>query len=172
MEGGSYSMNKDGNKDYICSDDYKNNHNIGEEEDEDDNTNLKSQAWGTWEELLLACAVKRHGFRDWDSVATEVRSRTSNAAVFVSANICKQKYRDLKLRFQESQTDAAAEEEERIGNNIPWLEQLRSLRVAELRREVQRYDVSILYGNEESKSLSLSLNPSIYGSEIFENFPF
>uniref|UniRef100_A0A1J3F826 Bromo domain-containing protein n=1 Tax=Noccaea caerulescens TaxID=107243 RepID=A0A1J3F826_NOCCA len=154
-EARSYSMNDDNDtvnndNNYIRSDDYNNNDNIVD--DDDDNTNLnkhKSQAWGTWEELLLACAVKRHGFGDWDSVATEVRSRSSISAVFVSANNCKQKYRDLKRRFQESaggESDAAAEEggdEERIGN-IPWLEQLRSLRVAELRREVQQYDVSIL----------------------------
>ncbi|CAA7050590.1 unnamed protein product [Microthlaspi erraticum] len=154
----SYSMNDDNdtinnNTNYIRSDDY-NNHNHIVDDDDDDNTNLnkhKSQAWGTWEELLLACAVKRHGFGDWDSVATEVRSRSSISAVFVSANNCKQKYRDLKRRFQESaggESDAAAEaedggDEERIGN-IPWVEQLRSLRVAELRREVQQYDVSIL----------------------------
>ncbi|ESQ39071.1 hypothetical protein EUTSA_v100017791mg, partial [Eutrema salsugineum] len=150
-EAGSYSMNDDTNNDYICSDDYNNHNNIGEEDNDNNNNNdtdlkHKSQAWGTWEELLLACAVKRHGFGDWDSVATEVRSRSSISAVFVSANNCRQKYRDLKRRFQESaggESDAAAEEEERIGN-IPWLEQLRSLRMAELRREVQQYDVSIL----------------------------
>ncbi|KFK37248.1 hypothetical protein AALP_AA4G233200 [Arabis alpina] len=146
-------MNNDTNNKYIHSDNDYNNHNIEEnekEEDDENNTNLKhnSQAWGTWEELLLACAVKRHGFTNWDSVATEVRSRSSNSVV--SANNCKQKYRDLKRRFHESHnTDATTEttveeEEERIGNNIPWLEQLRSLRVAELRREVQRYDDSIL----------------------------
>ncbi|KAL1210827.1 hypothetical protein V5N11_022607 [Cardamine amara subsp. amara] len=146
-EAGSYnSMNvQETNNDYICSDDYHNR----EEDDDVDNCN-KSQAWGTWEELLLACAVKRHGLADWDSVATEVRSRSSLSHLLASANNCRHKYRDLKLRFQKSaaggENTDAADEEDRVGinNNIPWLEQLRSLRVAELRREVERYDVSIL----------------------------
>ncbi|KAH0924860.1 hypothetical protein HID58_017116 [Brassica napus] len=131
----SYSMND------ICS----NDHNI---DDNNNNTNLKQhegRAWGTCEELLLACAVKRHGFCDWDSVAAEVRTRTSLSSVFLSADDCRQRYRDLQRRFKESadgDNDATAEEEG--GNDIPWLEELRSLRVAELRREVEQYDVSIL----------------------------
>ncbi|CAL9236896.1 unnamed protein product [Arabidopsis halleri] len=144
-EAGSYNMNVDDSNNYICTD------NDYIEEHEDANNNSKksqAQAWGTWEELLLACAVKRHGFGDWDSVATEVRSRSSLSHLLASANDCRHKYRDLKRRFQEqAKADAAAtveEEEERVGNNIPWLEQLRNLRVAELRREVERYDCSIL----------------------------
>ncbi|KAF8101298.1 hypothetical protein N665_0208s0080 [Sinapis alba] len=133
-EAASYSMNDDDN-DYICSDD----HNI---DDNNNNNTNESQAWGTWEELLLACAVKRHGFCDWDSVSTEVRSRSSVSAVFISADNCRQKYRDLQRRFQESADEAATAAEG--GNDIPWLEELRSLRVAELRREVEQYDVSIL----------------------------
>ncbi|KAJ0258533.1 hypothetical protein HA466_0073040 [Hirschfeldia incana] len=128
-EAASYSMNDD---DYLCSNDHNNI---------DNNTNLKHErrAWGTWEELLLACAVKRHGICDWDSVATEVRTRTS---LFISADNCRQKYRDLQRRFKESTTaDEAATAAE---DDIPWLEELRSLRVAELRREVEQYDVSIL----------------------------
>lgn len=157
-EARSYNMNVDDtntNK-YICTD----NDYIEEHEDDNNSKKSQAQAWGTWEELLLACAVKRHGFGDWDSVATEVRSRSSlSPHLLASANDCRHKYRDLKRRFQEqAKTDAAAtveEEEERVGNNIPWLEQLRNLRVAELRREVERYDCSILYGNKESLLLSL-----------------
>nr|DAD39415.1 TPA_asm: hypothetical protein HUJ06_013738 [Nelumbo nucifera] len=26
------------------------------------------ETWGTWEELLLECAVNRHGTHKWDSV--------------------------------------------------------------------------------------------------------
>ncbi|XP_009138872.1 bromodomain-containing protein bet-1 isoform X2 [Brassica rapa] len=98
-----------------------------------------SQVWGTWEELLLTCAVKRHGSKDWDSVAKEVVSRSSLDA---SAPSCRLKYQDLKRRFRDSVDD-----DDRRGNSdgeIPWLEQLRSLRVAELRRDVQRCDESIL----------------------------
>ncbi|KAL0720535.1 hypothetical protein Bca4012_035134 [Brassica carinata] len=128
----SYSMNNNNDDDYISTDD----HNI---DDDNNNTNIKHErrAWGTWEELLLACAVKRHGFCDWDSVAAEVRTRTSLSSVFISADDCRQKYRDLQRRFKDSADDEAAED-------IPWLEELRSLRVAELRREVEQYDVSIL----------------------------
>ncbi|KAL0862178.1 hypothetical protein Bca101_041296 [Brassica carinata] len=128
----SYSMNNNDDDDYISTDD----HNI---DDNNNNTNIKHErrAWGTWEELLLACAVKRHGFCDWDSVAAEVRTRTSLSSVFISADDCRQKYRDLQRRFKDSADDEAAED-------IPWLEELRSLRVAELRREVEQYDVSIL----------------------------
>ncbi|KAL0725392.1 hypothetical protein Bca4012_039991 [Brassica carinata] len=110
-----------------------------------------SQVWGTWEELLLTCAVKRHGSKDWDSVAKEVGSRSSLNA---SAPSCRLKYQDLKRRFRDSVDDddgggrgnseASAEEEEDIDGEITWLEQLRSLRVAELRRDVQRCDESIL----------------------------
>ncbi|KAJ4905004.1 DNA-binding bromodomain-containing protein [Raphanus sativus] len=111
------------------------------------NLNQISHVWGTWEELLLTCAVKRHGSKDWDSVAKEVVSRSSLNA---SAPSCRLKYQDLKRRFQDSVDDdddgrgnngAVAED---IDGEIPWLEQLRSLRVAELRRDVQRCDESIL----------------------------
>lgn len=158
----SYSMNDD--NDYICSND---DHNIRDQDDNNNNTKPKheSQAWGTWEELLLACAVKRHGFCDWDSVASEVRTRTSTSSpVFISPDSCRLKYRDLNRRFKEP---TAAEEEEG-GNDIPWLEELRSLRVAELRREVQEYDVSILYGISILRLFS-NLND---GSEFFFVFRF
>lgn len=32
--------------------------------------------WGTWEELILGSAVLRHGNRDWDVIASELRVRT------------------------------------------------------------------------------------------------
>lgn len=133
-------------------DDYTNN-NInscsGSDNNRNGDANQISQVWGTWEELLLTCAVKRHGSKDWDSVAKEVVSRSSLNA---SAPSCRLKYQDLKRRFQDSVDDdddgrgnngAVAED---IDGEIPWLEQLRSLRVAELRRDVQRCDESILYG--------------------------
>ncbi|CAN6828986.1 unnamed protein product [Brassica oleracea var. botrytis] len=116
-----------------------------------------SQVWGTWEELLLTCAVKRHGSKDWDSVAKEVGSRSSLDA---SGTSCRLKYQDLKRRFQDSVDDdgrgnneAVAEDEEDTDGEIPWLEQLRSLRVAELRRDVQRCDESILWLQLKVKKL-------------------
>eukprot|EP00262_Sarcandra_glabra_P003673 TRINITY_DN1442_c2_g2_i2.p1 TRINITY_DN1442_c2_g2~~TRINITY_DN1442_c2_g2_i2.p1 ORF type:complete len:103 (-),score=10.71 TRINITY_DN1442_c2_g2_i2:80-388(-) len=92
--------------------------------------------WGTWEELLLACAVNRHGTKRWDSVAMEIQSRSSSARV-LTAQICRQKYHDLQRRFITGNEKSEGEERD----EIPWLEELRRLRVSELKREVQRYDV-------------------------------
>ncbi|XP_058070848.1 uncharacterized protein LOC131219623 [Magnolia sinica] len=102
--------------------------------------------WGTWEELLLACAVNRHGTKNWDSVAMEIQNRTSSPLILTAQN-CKQKYLDLQRRFVavDDKTDGGDDESEKDDKKkIPWLEELRKLRVAELRREVQRYDVSIV----------------------------
>ena len=121
---------------HSCSDSVNNRNGDG-----NGNQYQISQVWGTWEELLLTCAVKRHGSKDWDSVAKEVVSRSSLDA---SAPSCRLKYQDLKRRFRDSVDDDGGR-----GNSdgeIPWLEQLRSLRVAELRRDAQRCDESILYG--------------------------
>lgn len=87
--------------------------------------------WGTWEELLLAAAVDRHGTTDWDAVAVEVHGRTASPLVPTPDN-CRQRYHALRRRF-------AADDDD-----IPWVEELRKLRVAELRREVRRCDVSIV----------------------------
>lgn len=100
------------------------------------------EIWGTWEELLLACAVQRHGTESWDSVAMEVQSRCPPAAASrLTPTGCRLRFRLLHRRFADNggdgdeDPDAAAAEE--------WVEELRKLRVAELRREVERYDLSI-----------------------------
>ncbi|KAJ4896240.1 DNA-binding bromodomain-containing protein [Raphanus sativus] len=120
-------------------DDYTNN-NInscsGSDNNRNGDANQISQVWGTWEELLLTCAVKRHGSKDWDSVAKEVGSRSSLDA---SAHDCSLKYQDLRRRFDDD--DGQGNTDDRDGEIV---ERLRSLRVAELRREVQRRDESIL----------------------------
>ncbi|KAG1326792.1 serine/arginine repetitive matrix protein 1 [Cocos nucifera] len=100
-----------------------------------------SEIWGTLEELLLACAVSRHGTWSWDLVAMEVRSRSPSAHhLLLTPEGCKERYRDLERRFSTSDGKIGGGP----GLEIPWLEELRKLRVAELRREVQRYDGSIL----------------------------
>lgn len=162
----SNGMNDDDDTNNINSCSEFDNNRIGDG-DGDDNCNLNqiSQVWGTWEELVLTCAVKRHAFTDWDSVAKEVQTR-SRSSLIVSAVNCRLKYQDLKRRFQysvdggegNSQAAVAVAEEDEIGE-IPWLEQLRSLRVAELRRDVQRCDDSILYGEV---SISPPLDLSFY----------
>ena len=123
------------------NDEYANNINSCSASDNNRNgdANQISQVWGTWEELLLTCAVKRHGSKDWDSVAKEVASRSSLNA---SAHDCRLKYEDLKRRFDDDEDDdGRGNTDDRDGEIV---ERLRSLRVAELRREVQRRDESIL----------------------------
>ncbi|KAL6138155.1 hypothetical protein ACLB2K_063441 [Fragaria x ananassa] len=98
----------------------------------------KQTSWTTWEELLLACAVHRYGTQSWDSVAAQLRKRSSNL-LHLSPQTCKRKFHDLRLRFSHHNDD-----DEDAASPIPWLDQLRQLRLDELRREVQRYDVSIV----------------------------
>jgi len=95
-----------------------------------------STPWGTLEELLLACAVNRHGTDRWDSIAMEVSNRTSTLSSLTSQN-CIDKFDDLKRRFgfpTELQNDTAS----------LLVDELRKLRVDELRREVHQRDVSIV----------------------------
>lgn len=113
--------------------------------------NRDNDTWTTWEELLLACAVKRHGFHNWDSVAMEIQTRSSLPHLSTTAQNCQKKYHDLRRRFTAaaSAKDKDAEtQSENQGRDetdtVPWLEELRKLRVAELRNEVHRSDVSIL----------------------------
>ncbi|KAJ8748801.1 hypothetical protein K2173_011357 [Erythroxylum novogranatense] len=142
--------------------------------DKDHNqAHTQSQTWGTWEELLLAAAVKRHGLKNWDLVASEIRTKTSLPLVLTTAQDCELKYHDLHQRFtasssprprpqeEDRQVVVAAKEQpapvlllcnntnnkdfqDTFCGDIPWLEELRKLRVAELKQEVHRYDVSIL----------------------------
>ncbi|XVF75893.1 hypothetical protein PTKIN_Ptkin13bG0223100 [Pterospermum kingtungense] len=108
----------------------------------------EKQTWGTCEELLLACAVNRYGSDSWDSVATELQKRTSTLQhLFFTPLFCQEKFQDLKRRF--AGNDVEGDDAQTTNNNIsttavPWLDELRKLRVAELRREVQHYDLSIV----------------------------
>ncbi|CAA0842806.1 DNA-binding bromodomain-containing protein [Striga hermonthica] len=100
-------------------------------------------SWGTWEELVLAFAVNRHGTASWDSIASELQKRTSEPNLSFTPNNCRSKYLDLKRRFvvapnRDSDGLGGADE-----SAAPLLEELRKLRVAELRREVERYDLNI-----------------------------
>jgi hypothetical protein len=111
-----------------------------------DNKQQHQEGWGTWEELLLACAVNRHGFKDWDTVAMEVQSRTNRPTLLATAHHCEQKFHDLNRRFTDEvpppqQNGDSADVD---SDHVPWLEKLRKQRVVELRRDVQRSDASIL----------------------------
>ncbi|KAL7234147.1 hypothetical protein ACSBR1_017692 [Camellia fascicularis] len=97
----------------------------------------KELKWTTLEELLLACAVKRHGHKNWDSVVMELQNRTSFSPL-LTAPVCRNKYYDLKRRFMDEHDD-----DDKEVDTIPWIEELRKLRVAELKQELHRYDLSI-----------------------------
>uniref|UniRef100_A0A1D1YLA4 Transcription factor GTE9 n=1 Tax=Anthurium amnicola TaxID=1678845 RepID=A0A1D1YLA4_9ARAE len=104
------------------------------------------EIWGTREELLLACAVSRHGTQSWESVATEVQSRSPSSPHLITPQTCRRRYHDLQRRFP-SESRGIDGGDARGGPEsaaISLLEELRRLRVAELRREVERYDVSIV----------------------------
>ncbi|RRT38774.1 hypothetical protein B296_00047312 [Ensete ventricosum] len=120
----------------------------------------EGEVWGTWEELLLAFAVSRHGTRSWDSVAMEIQSR-SPFSHLLTPQSCRRRYRDLKLRFagpggEEGRHEDDEGEEAGSSVEVPWVEELRKLRVAELRREVERYDAL-----EEERERSLRETESV-----------
>ncbi|XP_042481456.1 shootin-1-like [Macadamia integrifolia] len=133
------------------------------------------EPWGTWEELLLACAVNRHGTNSWDSVAMEIQNRNTSLRLLTPQN-CKLKYHDLKRRFMAKDDKTVVGEDKSESpddkdGEIPWLEDLRKLRVAELRREVQRYDVSIVSLQLKVKRLEEEREQSIRGKENGEQKP-
>nr|QSD99609.1 MYB family transcription factor [Melilotus albus] len=109
----------------------------------------RHQGWGTWEELLLASAVDRYGIKDWDTVAMEVQSRTNRSTLLATADHCEQKFHDLNRRFIDEATPPQQNGDVSAAtgvdsDHVPWLEKLRKQRVAELRRDVQRSDASIM----------------------------
>ena len=108
------------------------------------------EIWGTWEELLLACAVRKHGTASWDSVAMEMLSRCPPAAAdSLTPAGCRLRFRLLHRRFaagagSESGDGADGDVEDPDAASADGcVEELRKLRVAELRREVERYDLLI-----------------------------
>ncbi|KAF5728655.1 putative Bromodomain 4 [Tripterygium wilfordii] len=116
--------------------------------------------WGTWEELLLGGAVIRHGTRDWEVVAAEVRARTVCPYTF-TPEVCKAKYEALQRRFSGRKS---------------WFEELRKQRMAELREALEQSDDSI--GSLETKLKSLKAekgynhNVDIDSSETISLVPF
>lgn len=131
-----------------------------------DNTPEKEARWGTWEELLLAGAVNRHGTKSWDSVADELQKRSSVPTVLLSPESCRLKYLDLKRRFSSGEVNGVDDEcGERTEAAVPLLEELRRLRVAELRREVERYDISIVSLQLKVKTLTEERDRSLREDE-------
>ncbi|CAJ1961578.1 unnamed protein product [Sphenostylis stenocarpa] len=79
--------------------------------------------WGTWEELLLGGAILRHGTKDWNIVATELRARTVFPYTITPEVTLHDLERNKILRA--------------------WFEELRKARVAELKRSIQLSEDSI-----------------------------
>ncbi|KAA8518258.1 hypothetical protein F0562_015859 [Nyssa sinensis] len=132
----------------------------------------KETSWGTWEELLLACAVNRHGTKSWDSVAIEIQKRSSTSTLqhLLTPQNCKHKYHDLKRRYtnKENQNDVVSKPDDSDDVKteiIPWLDELRKLRVAELKRELERYDLSIVSLQSKVKRLKEERDQSLRDSE-------
>uniref|UniRef100_A0A7N0TJF6 Bromo domain-containing protein n=2 Tax=Kalanchoe fedtschenkoi TaxID=63787 RepID=A0A7N0TJF6_KALFE len=85
------------------------------------------EVWGTWEELVLASAVLRHGAARWEAVVLELRARTFSPGRFTS-EVCKAKYEDLQKQHSTCSD---------------LLEELRKQRIAELKQTVEKFDGSI-----------------------------
>ncbi|CAH9062994.1 unnamed protein product [Cuscuta europaea] len=120
-----------------------------------ENTPEQEARWSTWEELLLACAVNRHGTKNWDCVAVELQKRSSVPMMTLSPESCKLKYFHLTRRFYSGGVNGVGDEHsERTETAAPLLEELRKVRVAELKREVERYDLSILSLQSKVRTLT------------------
>ncbi|MCO5570162.1 hypothetical protein L7F22_023879 [Adiantum nelumboides] len=117
------------------------------------NPNHTSNPWGTWEELLLGSAVLKHGADNWALVAEELQSR-ARASFLFTPEACRAGYHAIQLRF-----GAAAGRE---GGSTQWYEELRRLRVAHLKRELEQYDSSI--GSLECKISRLLSEAKAQGS--------
>ena len=100
---------------------------VREQEEEEEKEDVP---WGTYEELLLACAVNRHGFNSWDSIAKN--------GLHFSPDDCRRKYHHLKRRFSTAQQYS---EEDCLSHII---KKLREIRVQQLKRDLLQHDLSIL----------------------------
>lgn len=123
-----------------------------ENNNNNNNNNTKSK-WGTWEELVLGSAVKKHGADNWDKVSLELQARKLSPYVFSSED-CKAKYHALQGRFKNSHGNSCS-------NSLPWLDELRKLRVAQLKRELERYDGSIVSLESKLKKLKTEREQSL-----------
>lgn len=89
---------------------------------------VKNMMWGTWEELLLAGAVERHGTKNWELISQELRART----VYVSSpEACKAKYDALRWRFNGHASENPDHSHD--DGNTMLLEILRARRINELK---------------------------------------
>ncbi|KAK3010863.1 hypothetical protein RJ639_012969 [Escallonia herrerae] len=100
------------------------------------------RTWSTWDEMLLASAVQRYGLKDWDFVATELQKRSS-VPVGYTAQICRDKFRDLKRRLTHDGDGRGSGGDDDAADIGSLIEELRKLRVAELEQDIHRRDLKI-----------------------------
>ncbi|GJN03945.1 hypothetical protein PR202_ga21446 [Eleusine coracana subsp. coracana] len=129
------------------------------------------EIWDTWEELLLASAVKRHGTARWDLVAMEMQSRCASASdARFTPSACRLRFRLLHRRLAPANAENAGggdddDEDPDAAAVDECVEKLRKLRVAELRREVERHDLSIGSLKSKVKRLEEERERSISGED-------
>lgn len=93
--------------------------------------------WTTFEELVVAYAVKINGLNRWSVVARELQRRLTQPNVTVMPFECRLKYGQLKRRFSASPATEA--------NPVPWFDQLRHLHLTELYAESDRSPKDIIW---------------------------
>lgn len=123
--------------------------------DEQSSIKQTSSSWGTWEELLLAFAVNRYGTSSWDSVSFEISKRCSTLTSLTPLN-CMLRFNHLKLRYK----DHIPED-----NYTPWLHDLRNRRIAELKNQLEHYDLSIVSLQSKVKRLKEEREGSFRGCD-------
>ncbi|KAJ7563979.1 hypothetical protein O6H91_03G132700 [Diphasiastrum complanatum] len=120
-------------------------------EDGPDTSGSVSIAWGTGEELLLACAVERYGRTNWDRVAAELQSRPALLSLPPSqftAETCKFKFYALEGKYTSTTSEA-----KQHGESLPWIEQLRQKRIAYLKYQIEIREMSMNLRQEKLKRL-------------------
>ncbi|KAL3684209.1 hypothetical protein R1sor_002231 [Riccia sorocarpa] len=101
-----------------------------------------SNGWGTCAELLLVSAVRKHGPLNWKLVALELKARAlllNTSPSCFSEEACRGKYNVLKGKFASTSNMGDA-----VGfDGGVLVEELRKLRMSDLKQELQQYDSSI-----------------------------
>ncbi|KAM7265206.1 hypothetical protein ACFE04_002889 [Oxalis oulophora] len=97
----------------------------------------KEEAWGIREEMLLGFAVKRHGLNNWNSVSMELLKVDEFNPALATPTQCKGKFKELSIKFQHLVSTNH--------DHIPpaWLEELKRLRIDELKGNIQRSDLNV-----------------------------
>ncbi|KAL2642333.1 hypothetical protein R1flu_009920 [Riccia fluitans] len=106
-----------------------------------------SNGWGTCAELLLVSAVRKHGPLNWRLIALELKARAlvlNTSPSCFSEEACRFRYNVLKGKFASSSKISSGNMGDDVGFDGGILvEELRKLRMSDLKQELQQYDSSI-----------------------------